>query len=96
MRAVQILPAVVIVVVLLWEVWVVCYDVTSVPGDDDWRPSLGATHTNCIFCPYDRVCAADRGEQWLRLREAGELAPYVELAEGEWGDDDGDDQDGEP
>ena len=52
------------------------------PGDDDWRPGIGATHTNCCFCEFDHLCSSTRGEQWLTIRTREELAPYVELAEG--------------
>ena len=52
------------------------------PGDDDWRPGIGATHTNCCFCEFDHLCSSTRGEQWLTIRSRDELAPYVELAEG--------------
>ena len=52
------------------------------PGDDDWRPSIGPTHTNCCFCEFDHLCSSTRGEQWLTIRTREELTPYVELAEG--------------
>jgi RecB family exonuclease len=52
------------------------------PGDDDWRPGIGPTHTNCCFCEFDHLCSSTRGEQWLTIRTRAELAPYVELAEG--------------
>ena len=52
------------------------------PGDDDWRPGVGPTHTNCYFCEFDHLCSSTRGEQWLTIRTRDELAPYVELAEG--------------
>jgi hypothetical protein len=51
------------------------------PGDEVWRPSIGQTHQNCKYCPYDKLCPAGRGEQWVRLRERDELRDYVELAE---------------
>ena len=59
------------------------------PGDEQWRPSIGQTHQNCAYCPYDRLCPSGRGEQWVRLRERDELRDYVELAElvGEEGSD---------
>ena len=53
------------------------------PGDDDWRPGTGPTHTNCYYCEFDQLCSSTRGEQWLTIRTHDELAPYVELAEGE-------------
>ena len=52
------------------------------PGEDDWRPGIGPTHTNCCFCEFDHLCSSTRGEQWLTIRTRDELAPYVELAEG--------------
>jgi RecB family exonuclease len=52
------------------------------PGEDDWRPSTGATHRNCYYCEFDQLCSSTRGEQWLSIRSRDELAPYVELAEG--------------
>ncbi len=51
------------------------------PGDEEWRPAIGQTHHNCAYCPYDRLCPAGRGEQWVALRERAELRDYVELAE---------------
>lgn len=52
------------------------------PGDDDWRPGIGPTHTNCCFCEFDHLCSSTRGEQWLTIRTRDELTPYVGLAEG--------------
>ncbi|MEY2436925.1 MAG: ATP-dependent helicase/nuclease subunit [Acidimicrobiaceae bacterium] len=52
------------------------------PGGDIWYPSTGPTFANCSFCDYDRVCSSRRGEQWVELRDAPVLAPYVALAEG--------------
>jgi RecB family exonuclease len=51
------------------------------PGEEEWRPSVGQTHRNCVYCPYDKLCPAGRGEQWVALRERDELRAYVELAE---------------
>jgi hypothetical protein len=53
------------------------------PGEDDWRPSTGPTHTNCRYCAFDGLCSSTRGEQWLTIRTRDELEPYVALAEGE-------------
>lgn len=53
------------------------------PGDDDWRPGAGATHSNCKYCEFDRLCSTTRGEQWLTIRTRDELDAYVTLAEGE-------------
>jgi hypothetical protein len=52
------------------------------PGNDAWYPSRGPTFASCMFCDYDAVCSSGRGEQWVELREAPELARYVALAEG--------------
>jgi RecB family exonuclease len=52
------------------------------PGADEWRPALGATHGNCMFCEFDALCSSTRGEQWLTIRTKDELHDYVELAEG--------------
>jgi hypothetical protein len=51
------------------------------PGEEVWRPSIGQTHENCMFCPYDKLCPSGRAEQWVTLRERDELRDYVELAE---------------
>jgi hypothetical protein len=51
------------------------------PGEEEWRPSIGQTHQNCKYCPYDKLCPSSRGEQWVTLRERDELRDYVELAE---------------
>ncbi|HEV3225522.1 MAG TPA: PD-(D/E)XK nuclease family protein [Acidimicrobiales bacterium] len=53
------------------------------PGADDWRPGIGATHANCVYCEFDGLCSSTRGEQWLQIRTRDELEPYVTLAEGE-------------
>jgi hypothetical protein len=53
------------------------------PGEEGWRPSIGPTHDNCTYCPFDKLCPAGRGEQWVTLRERSELRDYVQLAEGE-------------
>jgi hypothetical protein len=52
------------------------------PGNDAWYPSKGPTFAYCMFCDYDAVCSSGRGEQWVELRDAPELARYVALAEG--------------
>src|SRR5205823_5678529 len=44
------------------------------PGEDDWRPGTGPTHSNCYFCEFDHLCATTRGEQWLNIRTRDELA----------------------
>ncbi|HEX2383725.1 MAG TPA: PD-(D/E)XK nuclease family protein [Acidimicrobiales bacterium] len=51
------------------------------PGDEEWRPYVGQTHQNCMYCDYDKLCPSGRGEQWVRLRQHDELRDYVELAE---------------
>jgi hypothetical protein len=52
------------------------------PGADEWRPSTGPTHANCMFCEFDSLCSSTRGEQWLTIRNRDELSDYVELSEG--------------
>jgi hypothetical protein len=50
------------------------------PGGEDYR--FGAwTHDNCSWCEFDRVCPTTRGEAWVQIRRAPELAGYVALAE---------------
>jgi hypothetical protein len=51
------------------------------PGEEVWRPSIGQTHENCMYCDYDKLCPTGRGEQWVTLRQRDELRDYVELAE---------------
>jgi hypothetical protein len=51
------------------------------PGEEVWYPPVGQTHDNCKYCPYDKLCPAGRGEQWVALRERDELREYVEMAE---------------
>lgn len=51
------------------------------PGDDSYRPSRGATFTNCAICDYDRVCTTDRADAWERLRDQPEVEPYRAVAE---------------
>lgn len=45
------------------------------PGDEDL---FG--HQHCRRCAFDRVCAADRGDEWERLRRQPETAVYLRLA----------------
>lgn len=52
------------------------------PGADEWRPTIGPTHANCVYCEFDSLCSSTRGEQWLTIRDRDELSPYVELSEG--------------
>jgi RecB family exonuclease len=59
------------------------------PGDEGWMPGRGEAFDNCRYCEYDRLCSSQRGEQWLHIRTARELAAYVELAEGDNHADDG-------
>jgi hypothetical protein len=42
----------------------------AVPGED-----RGLEWANCRFCPYDRVCPADRGQALGRKLAAPELEP---------------------
>lgn len=51
------------------------------PGEDVWRPGRGPTFANCAYCDFDRVCSADRAEQWVSIRRDRALADYVALAE---------------
>jgi ATP-dependent helicase/DNAse subunit B len=52
------------------------------PGGDEWRPNVGPTHANCLYCEFNGLCSSTRGEQWLTIRERDELRDYVELSEG--------------
>jgi ATP-dependent helicase/nuclease subunit B len=52
------------------------------PGIDEWRPNIGPTHANCLYCEFDSLCSSTRGEQWLTIRTRDELSDYVELSEG--------------
>jgi hypothetical protein len=47
------------------------------PGREDYF--RGFEH--CRWCPYDRVCPADRAEQWERVRPNPSLARYRALVE---------------
>lgn len=39
----------------------------AVPGDASWSPvTADDVHENCRYCPYDQVCAVDRGELFAR------------------------------
>lgn len=51
------------------------------PGDDtyDYRTG-GDTWEHCMWCPYDRVCTIDRGDNWGRKRRHPALAPYRAVA----------------
>ena len=56
------------------------------PGDEAW--SFGQwTFDHCTWCEFDRVCPTSRGETWVKLRSAPELAGYRALAEGSLADD---------
>jgi hypothetical protein len=48
------------------------------PGDDA---------VNCTWCPFDRICPADRDDEWVRVRHGKAFAPYVKLASGTVGSD---------
>ena len=50
------------------------------PGIED---PYFATHENCRFCPYDRVCPADRSALWEGVRRHPQLTDYRELSEPE-------------
>ncbi|MGQ0617535.1 MAG: PD-(D/E)XK nuclease family protein [Acidimicrobiia bacterium] len=51
------------------------------PGEDVWRPGRGPTFSNCAYCDFDRMCSADRAEQWVNIRRDRALAGYVTMAE---------------
>jgi RecB family exonuclease len=56
--------------------------------------SWWASHDNCGFCDFDRLCRYDRLESWERKRDDPGMAVYVRLAEPDdpddlEGDDDG-------
>ena len=42
------------------------------------------SHQNCRFCPFDRLCPRDRHDEWEATSSVEELAPYRELAEGDY------------
>jgi ATP-dependent helicase/nuclease subunit B len=52
------------------------------PGDESWQFGQW-TFEHCGWCEFDRVCPTSRGEQWVQLRGASELARYRELADPE-------------
>jgi hypothetical protein len=54
------------------------------PGDED---VYRHTFANCSYCDFDPICPTDRERAWLRVRDAPELADYVELSEGPDADD---------
>ena len=43
------------------------------------RDEFRNTFEECRYCPYDRVCPADRHRRWERFRRDPGLAPYLEL-----------------
>lgn len=52
------------------------------PGDESW--SFGQwTFDHCGWCEFDRICPTSRGEQWVQVRTAPELARYRDLADPE-------------
>ena len=42
---------------------------------------------HCGWCEFDRICPTSRGEQWVELRKAPELARYRDLADPDEPDD---------
>jgi len=52
------------------------------PGDESW--AFGQwTFEHCSWCEFDRICPTSRGEQWVQVRTAPELARYRALADPE-------------
>lgn len=47
------------------------------PGHEGWKG-----WESCGFCPYDRMCPADRGSRWDRVSTDPQLAAYAALSEG--------------
>jgi ATP-dependent helicase/nuclease subunit B len=43
------------------------------PGDDA---------INCAWCPFDRICPADRDDEWVRVHRGKAFEPYLKLASG--------------
>ncbi len=52
----------------------------AVPGDEDgWNNS----YTNCLYCPYDRICApGQRLEIWKQWKDGPVVRDFAALAEG--------------
>lgn len=50
------------------------------PRPGPWD-SFRNTFSNCVYCDFDRLCPAERDEQWRAASQEPELATFVELAE---------------
>jgi len=46
------------------------------PGERGWQG-----HTNCTYCPFDRLCPGSRRRMWERKRHDAALSPFTTLAE---------------
>ncbi len=54
------------------------------PGEDRYDYRTGNdTWEHCMWCPYDRICPVDRGENWDRKRDDPALASYLAVADEE-------------
>ena len=53
-----------------------CYPARS--GPHEW---FVGTNANCGYCDFDRICPADREDEWERVRSDPALAEVVRLAE---------------
>jgi RecB family exonuclease len=49
------------------------------PGTRDWRPFVGDTFKNCVYCPYDRVCPPDRLGAWMRKADDDAVTDFLAL-----------------
>jgi hypothetical protein len=49
------------------------------PGAE--KPFPRETWEACFYCPYDRVCASSRLEQWRGMREDPAVRPYADIAD---------------
>jgi len=50
------------------------------PRPGGWD-SFRNTFQNCVWCDYDRLCPAERDDQWWAASQEPELASFLELAE---------------
>ncbi len=50
------------------------------PGEHRWRPS-GQGFESCAWCDFDRICPADRDEEWVRVRIDPRLRRFRTLTE---------------
>ncbi len=52
----------------------------AVPGEEDGRNS---SYTNCLYCPYDRICApSQRLEIWKQWKGGPVVRDFAALSEG--------------